>query len=101
MDMYRHHDLDLRRRADSLTSGGSRAPYRLRLIRRPAAAWDSKAGFVSHDHCLDPISQPELAQEIAHVGLDRVLADHQLRGDLRVGKPACDHADQDLTLVGG
>ena len=44
------------------------------------------------------VPRPGLGEDPADVGLDRVVAQEQLRGDLRIGHPAGDHA-QDLRFA--
>src|ERR1700727_1132464 len=46
------------------------------------------------------VPRPGLGEDPADVGLDGVVAQEQLRSDLRVGHPAGDHA-QDLRLALG
>jgi len=47
--------------------------------------WDDQAGFVGEDDGLGAVAQAQLRQQVAHVGLDRVLGDHQIRRDFGVG----------------
>jgi predicted MFS family arabinose efflux permease len=57
-------------------------------------------GLVREDHGLDAVTQAELAEDPGHVGLDRRLGDDEPRGDLGVGEPAGDRA-QNLELAIG
>jgi hypothetical protein len=46
-------------------------------------------GLVREDHRLDAVAQVELRENVRDVGLDRVLADDELGGDLGVRTTAC------------
>ena len=56
--------------------------------------------LVGEDHGLNPVAQPELHQHACDVGLDRLIAHHQLGGDLGVAQPAREQ-QQDLALARG
>src|SRR5690606_28003080 len=65
-------------------------------LPRPGSA--DEAVFVGEDGDLHPVAQSELAQDRAHVGLDRGLAGVDARGDLRVAQAPRDGVE-DLALL--
>jgi hypothetical protein len=56
--------------------------------------------LVAVDHGLDPVTQPQLVQDVAEMGLDGTRCHHELVGYLSVG-PAADHQVEDLSLAAG
>jgi hypothetical protein len=71
-----------------------------RARRLPSGAGDDETGFVGGDHGLCAVAEPELAQDVADVRLDGLVAVHEAVGDLVVREPGCDQAE-DLELAAG
>src|SRR5215211_7204902 len=69
-------------------------------VLRPLPARDDETRLVGRHHGLRAVAQVELHQHAADVRLDRLLADHQPLGELAVGQPFGDEA-QDLSLARG
>src|SRR5215218_3167071 len=69
-----------------LDSGGRR----LARLRR---AGDDEFSLVGEEHGLHAIAQIELLENVRDVRLRRVLAHHELRGDLLIRQPAGDEAE--------
>jgi hypothetical protein len=69
------------------------------MIRRIQwLTWDDGAGLIGQDHGLHSVAESELGQQVAHVCLDRRLADEQGARDLGVAAaPGQQH--QDLPLA--
>src|SRR5690242_11033778 len=61
---------------------------------------DDETGLVGEHHRLRAVPEFQLGEDVADVRLDGVLADHQGRGDLRVGQPGRDQP-QRLPLAAG
>ena len=59
-----------------------------------------EARLVGEHHGLDAVAQAQLHQHARDVGLDRRLGHDQLGGDLRVGEPARDQAEDLLLALG-
>src|SRR5579859_5918552 len=85
-----------------VTSAGSRPRWR--------CDWTGTIGSSRHlagrlpvaepDGELHPGGDPQLAEDVLHVGIDRALGDEEPGGDLPVGQPAS-HVTGDLVLPGG
>ena len=85
-----------RRRA----AAGRATPPSRRLGAQPGERGHDQARLVRGDHRLGPVAQAELGQHPADVGLDRLLADDEPGGDLRVGQALGDQP-QHLGLARG
>jgi hypothetical protein len=74
-------------RANASATAGGYGPTRLRLL--------APIGLVaeSEDCCLDAVLQAEFGEDAADVGLDRLLADRQVPGDLPVAVTAGDQPE--------
>src|SRR3712207_4783207 len=76
--------------------------------RRYCARRGTRSSRLAADEALPPgvdrglgaVLQVELAQHVADVPLDRLLADRQFRGDLPVGAPLRDQAQHLLLPLG-
>jgi len=66
-----------------------------RAIRGP---WPDETRFIREHRRLNPVAERELGEDAGHVGLDGPLADEELPGDLGVGQPAGNEA-QDIQLA--
>src|SRR3954470_17039672 len=83
----------------ALRAGASPSSSR-RVTRQPRLTRGDETALVGEDDRLHAVAQAELGQHVGDVGLDRVLAEHELRGDLGVGQAAGDEA-QHLELARG
>jgi hypothetical protein len=52
-----------------------------------------EACLISGDHCLCPIAEAELAEDVTDVRLYRLVAEHETVGDLLVREARCDEAE--------
>src|SRR4051794_22978706 len=68
------------------------------VAARLAHAGPCETVFVGEDDGLDAVAQVELSEQAGDVRLDRGRLDHELGGDLRVGAPAGEQA-QDVKLA--
>jgi hypothetical protein len=50
--------------------------------------WCDQSCLIGEDHRLDPVADPELAQQAGDVAFHCCLADEQAFGQLGVGEPA-------------
>lgn len=73
----------------------SQAPLVCVRVPRP-----HDAGLVGEDHGLDPVTQPQLGQQVPDVRFHRCFADYQVGRYLRIGKPAGE-PEQDIPLPDG
>lgn len=58
-----------------------------------AALGHYETQLVGQHHRLHPVAQPQLHQDPAHMGLDRVLLHDEFPGDLEIGQPARHQAE--------
>src|SRR4051812_17301829 len=74
--------------------------YRLADDGCSAVAWGDEAGLVGVDHGLDAVAQPELAEQVRDVRLDRGLREDERGGDLCVGQAGGEHSQHLLLALG-